>query len=225
MTTETSNARGGDYRPVASGNAPHCPTCECPEQVSLAAAPPPAAARGDMRGLEGELRKLCSWKHLMSYNEAYFGEPEGELKSVVYAIERHLPSLAADGVQAGEVTQRAEELANMAVTAFISSDLGRWLAALRAIASALSQQPEARGVVDRWKPSSVEPPHNPKKDSLGTEYLIYPPTSGGDRTAFYGRRLGGAACWYRYGAQVHGVDYWQELPASPAALTGERNGC
>lgn len=82
----------------------------------------------------------------------------------------------------------------------------------------------ARGVVDGWKPSSVEPPHNPKKGSLGTEYLIYPPTSGGDRTAFYGRRLGGAACWYRYGAQVHGVDYWHELPAIPVALTGERNG-
>jgi hypothetical protein len=95
-------------------------------------------------------------------------------------------------------------------------------------AADLSQQPEpkaeARGVVDGWKPASVEPPHDPKNGSLGTEYLIFPPTSRGDRTAFYGRRLGGAACWYRYGAQVHGVDYWQELPASPAALAGERNG-
>lgn len=69
---------------------------------------------------------------------------------------------------------------------------------------------------DAWRPIEFEPPHNRKKDSFGTEYLIHPPTSGGDRTAFYGRRLGGAACWYRYGAPVRGVTHWRPLPAPPA---------
>jgi hypothetical protein len=107
------------------------------EWCEFAAAPPPAAARGDVRGLVAKWREHAA-KFPCSQSGAITAYHTNELES----------ALAADGVQAGEVTQRAEELANMAVTAFISSDLGRWLAALRAIASALSQQPEARGVVD-----------------------------------------------------------------------------
>src|SRR5690606_31871407 len=236
MTTETSNARGEVLVPRELLEAAVCPMKEsgcdgtqypvqpygegeqcqwCYERRASLAAPPPAAARGDVRGLVAKLaahvRPTCSelWDEAQAF-------------------------LAAEGVQAGEVEQRARELlaaeyqkrghGRESAEARASYFERHECAAFDAIARALSPQPAAPRLVVGWKPSSVEPPHNPKKDSLGTEYLIYPPTSSWGRTAFYGRRLGGVACWYRYGAQVHGVDYWQELPADPAALTGERNG-
>lgn len=68
-----------------------------------------------------------------------------------------------------------------------------------------------------WMPIETAPPHNPKPHSPGTEYLIHPPTHGGDRTAFFGRRLGGKACWYRYGAELHHITHWQPLPEPPAS--------
>jgi hypothetical protein len=71
-----------------------------------------------------------------------------------------------------------------------------------------------------WRSIAEVPPHNPRKDSLGTEYLIWPATDGGDRTAFFGRRLGGMPCWYRYGAPVHGVTHWQPLPPAPKPAEG-----
>jgi len=40
-------------------------------------------------------RQLTQWKHLMSYNDSYFGEPDGDLKRLAYEIDRVLPSNAA----------------------------------------------------------------------------------------------------------------------------------
>ena len=36
-------------------------------------------------------RRFTKWKHCMSYNDSYFGEPAGELKRIAYEIERILP--------------------------------------------------------------------------------------------------------------------------------------
>jgi hypothetical protein len=105
MTTETSNARGGDYRPVASGNAPHCPTCECPEQVSLAAAPPPAAAREDVRGLVGRWRNESESEHHLAYKLRESGDRDVADLRLGYATVLHNcaaeleSALAAEGVQ------------------------------------------------------------------------------------------------------------------------------
>lgn len=56
-----------------------------------------------------ELAKLFSWKHLMSYNESYFGEPEGELKATVYAIERLMP----DAYRSDEVAELIEAVSQV----------------------------------------------------------------------------------------------------------------
>lgn len=57
-----------------------------------------------VESIERELLKLCSWKHLMSYNDSYFGEPSGELKSLTYEIERKLPVAAMVAARAGHST-------------------------------------------------------------------------------------------------------------------------
>lgn len=36
-------------------------------------------------------KKLTSWRHCMSYNDSYFGEPPGLLKQVVAELERLMP--------------------------------------------------------------------------------------------------------------------------------------
>lgn len=41
--------------------------------------------------IRAEVKKLIQWKHCMSYNDSYFGEPAGFLKWVVYQLERLLP--------------------------------------------------------------------------------------------------------------------------------------
>lgn len=40
---------------------------------------------------EDRLRHLCSWRFCMSYNDSYFGEPEGLLKAIVADMDRELP--------------------------------------------------------------------------------------------------------------------------------------
>jgi hypothetical protein len=57
-----------------------------------------------------------------------------------------------------------------------------------------------------------------KPDSFGVEVLVYPPTSCGDRTAFYGVRVSKKPCFYRYGAPIapH-PNYWMPLPEPPQA--------
>jgi len=35
-----------------------------------------------------EIAKLGEWKHCMSYNDSYFGEPQGLVKRVAYQLER-----------------------------------------------------------------------------------------------------------------------------------------
>lgn len=60
------------------------------------------------------------------------------------------------------------------------------------------------------------PACNMKPDSFGVEVLVYPPTSGGERTAFYGRRISKKPCFYRYGAPItpH-PNFWMPLPEPP----------
>lgn len=54
-------------------------------------------------------------------------------------------------------------------------------------------------------------------ESFGVEVLVYPPTREGDRTAFYGRRVGHIPCFYRYGSPITPQpNYWMPLPAPPA---------
>lgn len=77
---------------------------------------------------------------------------------------------------------------------------------------------------ERWQPIESAPPHNRKNYSMGTEYMIWPPPSSGERTAFFGRRLGGKATWYKYGAPVHGVTHWRPLPAPPTQDSAMQQG-
>lgn len=82
-------------------------------------------------------------------------------------------------------------------------------AALRDIAARLS------GMAADWTHvDSAEPSHNKRNESFGTEYFVHP-SQPGERTAFYGRRLGGKAKWYRHGAPVTGVTHYMPLPAAP----------
>lgn len=154
MTAETSNARGEwvlvPREPSESmlSALMHAVNASCNRAEwyahMLAAAPPPAAARGDVRGLVAKLaahvRPTCSelWDEAQAF-------------------------LAAEGVQAGEVEQRARELLAAeyeragipgAATDTRNRAWGDHLdheVCIRAITSALSQQPEARGVVDEGR--------------------------------------------------------------------------
>lgn len=71
-----------------------------------------------------------------------------------------------------------------------------------------------RDAGDGWRSIDEIPPHNRKDGSLGTEYLVYPSFT--ERTAFFGRRLGGKAGWYKYGSPVSGITHWRPLPQPPA---------
>lgn len=85
----------------------------------------------------------------------------------------------------------------------------RTLVELRLLTARLS------GMAADWvHVDAVEPPHNTRNESFGTEYLVHP-SQPGERTAFYGRRLGGKAQWYRHGALVTGVTHYRPLPAAP----------
>jgi len=71
-----------------------------------------------------------------------------------------------------------------------------------------------------WMPKWISvsdqlPKYSRELDSLGVEVLIWPHTGHGEATAFYGRRLGSRARFYRYGAEVHGVTHWAPIPAGP----------
>lgn len=68
------------------------------------------------------------------------------------------------------------------------------------------------------------PDCNPAPDSLGVQVRIRPAIEG-DSRAFYGRRLGGEPCFYRYGAPLVGVKAWAPLPAiDPGTVWRERDG-
>src|SRR5690606_38471550 len=118
--------------------------CTCP------AGQPPAAARGDVRGL------VAKWERDALVNVLSQGE-RAVLRNCTSALR---DALAAEGVQAGEVEQRlASARAGVTRTAMVwCKDIKDGSAAhafenaieeleRAAIASALSQQTEARGVV------------------------------------------------------------------------------
>lgn len=47
--------------------------------------------RQQLASLTAQCKKIVKLKHLMSYNDSYFGEPAGDLKRIVYEIERSMP--------------------------------------------------------------------------------------------------------------------------------------
>jgi hypothetical protein len=47
-----------------------------------------AAAQAVPQELANEIAKLTAWKHCMSYNDSYFGEPAGDLKRITYQLDR-----------------------------------------------------------------------------------------------------------------------------------------
>lgn len=49
-----------------------------------------AAANPVADALVSEIEKLSRWKHCMSYNDSYFGEPAGLVKRAVYQLDRLL---------------------------------------------------------------------------------------------------------------------------------------
>lgn len=53
---------------------------------------------------EKMLRRLCAYRPSMSYNESYFGEPEGLLKGIVAEFGRDLPLRRAPEHLPAEVT-------------------------------------------------------------------------------------------------------------------------
>lgn len=63
--------------------------------------------------------------------------------------------------------------------------------------------------VDKRKPAKGQ-----RLNALGVEVLIWPrdPDNG---TAFYGRRITHAACFYKHGAVLEGVTHWMPLPKGP----------
>jgi len=204
----------GEIRP-----APH----EAIYTAMLAAAPPRAVGRGDVRGLEyvpGELDRTAPpriWLQIdtsadNSERDDKWPEPDGvswfweSIGGLEIQYVRADLALAAEGVQAGEVGQRlASARAGVTRTAMVwCKDIKDGSAAhafenaieeleRAAIASALSQQPEARGVVDE---AMIE---------RGTVAAISAST--------------------RYAGTGAG-DAWRSLVRDvlTAALTGERNG-
>jgi hypothetical protein len=144
MTTETIHTCSYECE------RPDCIRAQRDELASrLAAAPPPAAARGDVRGLVADMRTMAT-----------LGIPLKPEQADRWA-DRIESALAAEGVQAGEVefdrVLDANALAPAALRAFnavlapslqVSDLLAYRLAMTEAIAAALSQQPEARGVVE-----------------------------------------------------------------------------
>ena len=178
MTAETSNARGEaeyeyevwqgnawqaggsttDYA-SAQSEAGHYAMMYAPdgpvevriyEKRLLAAAPPPAA-RGDVRAVLQEMRDRQVARRFKS-------------QTLTDWADRIEAAIAAEGVQAGEVEQRARDLLQQLASiddpagrVVQSAHNGRWFhedAVLRAIVAALSQQPDpkpslARTEIDR----------------------------------------------------------------------------
>ncbi len=147
MTTETIHTCSYECE------RPACIRAQRDELASrLAAAPPPAAARGDVRGLVellGQIRDLLASLPVdcLGSDTAADGQPYALRDEVIHGITK---ALAAESVQAGEV--EGYDLAVLDDAAETLDRIGDGSAGLRAararIAAALSQQPEARGVVD-----------------------------------------------------------------------------
>ena len=59
--------------------------CGCPERKEI------ESLRQQLAKLTMQCEKVVKWKHAMSYNDSYFGEPAGDLKRIVYEIELSMP--------------------------------------------------------------------------------------------------------------------------------------
>jgi len=53
-----------------------------------------------------------------------------------------------------------------------------------------------------------KPECNMREGSLGVEVFVKPFH---EETAFYGRRLGGKPCFYKYGEKLTGITHWEYL--------------
>jgi hypothetical protein len=300
MTTETSNARGewvlvpreivDRFPEINPSNYDHGDACVLNawgvELVRAVrdAAPPPAAARGDVRGLVAKWRERGEQATIQARNKDWsewvrdrhhgaagaFMSCVAELESALAAegvtsldrlgwvrrdavarlrsdpdctaalVEDHeLPDsvpvyLAAEGVQAGEVEQRGLAVRSMReangdfyVTYGPFKEPRSHGEAMTRIASALWQQPEARGVVDDAVAERSWP-------IIGKRYLVK--LGGVLQHEVYvfdqgDCEPGGSAppFWSRDGLDdcpefdPH-KDQWISLDEIDAALTGERNG-
>lgn len=73
-------------------------------------------------------------------------------------------------------------------------------------------------IASRWTNTADGLPKcSHKPDSLGVEVLIWPPHEDGSRTAFYGRRQTREPNFYKYGAVLNNVQFWQYAPTPPIA--------
>lgn len=179
MTAETSNAREWvlvprELTPEMREAWEKAPCRLASEWAALlAAAPPPAAARGDVRGLVAKWRD--SARNAKRYSTTDYEDGYAAAENACAAeLEA---ALAAEGVQAGEVEQRARELLaaeyakderyGMAYAARNGSN--DVMPAIRAIVAALSQQPEARGVVDEAMVERACRAHDPMYDHVGND--------------------------------------------------------
>lgn len=76
----------------------------------------------------------------------------------------------------------------------------------------------------RWVKTTVaQPEHNKRRDSFGTEVLIWPPHKSEGQadahTAFYGRRISADAAFYLHGAILHPQPaFWARLPDGPELI-------
>lgn len=66
----------------------------------------------------------------------------------------------------------------------------------------------------------AKPPCSRNKSAPGIPVLIWPRNperivSGPEGYCYYGRRATGRPAFYLFGAEIHGVTYWQYLPNGP----------
>lgn len=82
--------------------------------------------------------------------------------------------------------------------------------------------------MSKWIDVNMVKPRCPRDpDALGTPVLIWPRNpkdiQGGGRLSsidghcYYGRRANGKPEFYKYGAVVNGVKFWQPMPSGPTS--------
>lgn len=76
-----------------------------------------------VRRLEQRVAELTKWKHSMSYNDSYFGEPAGLLKQVTAELDRLLPTTPDQTPYSG-VTEIGKQIMEAAKCTCLTNQLG-----------------------------------------------------------------------------------------------------
>lgn len=76
-----------------------------------------------LRRLEQRVAELTKWKHSMSYNDSYFGEPAGLLKQVTAELDRLLPTTPDQTPYSG-VTEIGKQIMEAAKCTCLTNQLG-----------------------------------------------------------------------------------------------------